>query len=287
MFLERENLMEMVFKAAKKIRRRYRQDGWGGIAKSVARQCVWFRDKLWKRQLLTVNGVAANFFAPDKRIWAQTRSRHRREHAQIKSLLDELEPDDVFYDIGACTGLYTYFAVERLGPSQIIAFEPHPPNVEQLKKNREINDVQVRIEDVAVTNTVGSMNLESSSEAGRGYGKASLGSSGLGGERSTVVNTETLDHFVESQRVQHPNVIKIDVEGAEPLVIEGGEKVLRSGRCRTVYCEIHLPGDPNRPSIRDFGSTHGELLERMKEFGFEVGQKTDERGREFYKFVKT
>jgi len=79
-----------------------------------------------------------------------------------------------------------------------------------------------------------------------------------------------------------PNVVKIDVEGAEPLVIDGLEDALSFETCRLVYCEVHLPGVDKRPSIKDFGATTDELRDRFEELGFTVEILGDRSGDELF-----
>jgi len=61
-------------------------------------------------------------------------SHCRRESELLSDLIDTLEPDDVFWDVGANIGVFSCFAAQKLIDGSVIAFEPFPPNVQQLEK---------------------------------------------------------------------------------------------------------------------------------------------------------
>lgn len=61
-------------------------------------------------------------------------------------MLQTLESDDVFYDIGANVGTYTCFAGQVVDDGNVIAFEPHPANVDRLRENAEPNEIDVGVQ---------------------------------------------------------------------------------------------------------------------------------------------
>ena len=69
-----------------------------------------------------------------------------------------------------------------------------------------------------------------------------LSNSNFQGDRlsqaTIAVQTETLDHLKELGAISRADVIKIDVEGAEAMVLKGGTALLRSDRPR-LFLEIH------------------------------------------------
>lgn len=72
--------------------------------------------------------------------------------------------------------------------------------------------------------------------------------------------------------------MKIDVEGVEPLVLEGMEETLSRDSCRALFCEIHPPTNDARPSIQDFGSTADGLRSSLRSKGFGVKMIEPDRG---------
>nr|WP_303647541.1 FkbM family methyltransferase [Haloarchaeobius amylolyticus] len=195
--------------------------------------------------------------------------RFHWEQAELKDFVSEIETNDIVYDIGANTGLYTLFAAKKCHKGEVIAFEPYPPNVQLLKKDIERNSLtNVTVIEKALSNSVGSIEFSQPTVADVGYGSSSIQAEK---SDSTIdVPTTTGDQLISSTRAPQPNVVKIDVEGAEPLVIEGLADALSQQECRIVYCEVHLPGVSHRPSIEDFSTTVSDIRERFEGFGFTV-----------------
>jgi FkbM family methyltransferase len=78
------------------------------------------------------------------------------------------------------------------------------------------------------------------------------------------VKTTTLDEFCRTNSIDVIDLLKIDVQGAEPRVLRGGEGLLRAGRVRMVYTEIiTLPTYDGQAQLDEF-------LSMMRGYGFEL-----------------
>lgn len=97
-----------------------------------------------------------------------------------------------------------------------------------------------------------------------------------GDQQAVIVQATTLDHFVYDQGNPPPGFIKIDVESAEPLVIAGGERLLREKR-PTLLVEVHGPS-ACRETIRAL-LDHSYRLHWLKDNGkpVEITQPTQLR----------
>lgn len=134
----------------------------------------------------------------------------------------------VVLDIGANFGLYTALSASIVKEhGRLYAFEGNPRVFESLQRTIVANDLYFN-------SNIVSANLLMSSESGRGrlYYSANLPSGGtmsdvmlLGGRRHSVeVEMTTVDDFLPSDlRV---DLVKIDVEGHEPLVLRGMERTI-------------------------------------------------------------
>lgn len=134
----------------------------------------------------------------------------------------------VVLDIGANFGLYTALSASIVKEhGRLYAFEGNPRVFESLQRTIVANDLYFN-------SNIVSANLLMSSESGRGrlYYSANLPSGGtmsdvmlLGGKRHSVeVEMTTVDDFLPSDlRV---DLVKIDVEGHEPLVLRGMERTI-------------------------------------------------------------
>jgi len=139
-----------------------------------------------------------------------------------KFFIKNLKEDDVFYDIGANYGFYSYLALEFC--KEVHLFEPQPDLFKNLSENlREESDIFLN--NVALSNKSG---IESLLIAG---GESSIVPEikmELSKEfkKEIEVQTITLDDYIKVHN--KPSVLKIDVEGAEDLVLEGGKEFFKN-----------------------------------------------------------
>lgn len=144
------------------------------------------------------------------------------------------------WDVGANLGLFAFAAAHRAGSSGcVIALEPDAWLLQLLRRSETLqpeSSAPVQIVPAAVASSCGlrTFNIARRSRATNflsGYGSTQTG--GVS-ERHTVV-TVTLDWL--AQRLPRPDLIKIDVEGAELEVLQGAREVLRSAR-PVLLCEV-------------------------------------------------
>jgi hypothetical protein len=87
-----------------------------------------------------------------------------------------------------------------------------------------------------------------------------LGQSHIDGEGET--EAITLDNFFSKRK--DPDVIKIDVEGAEGHVITGAEKLLKRSS-PTLFIEVHFGG-----RLESYDSSYNEIKEKLKNYGYSL-----------------
>ena len=141
------------------------------------------------------------------------------EMRKQKSFAHSIEPGQIVYDIGANVGIYTLLASKCVSAKgQVFAFEPLPENIKYLEKHVKLNDCQnVMIQSAAICDHCGVMRFE---DAGC-RATAHLSSNGV-----LEVKTYSLDEFIYVLNNPIPDIIKIDVEGAEYAVLQGARKLL-------------------------------------------------------------
>lgn len=228
---------------------------------------------------LSINDTEVIFSAPTRTAVNWNKKRFTTEHDVIRELLEELEEDDIFYDIGANTGLYTLFAAHNC--SEVFAFEPYPANVSSLKENISRNNAyNVKICDIVLSDSNGYVSFNQPQQDLIGYGSASIATDGT---KATVkVAAKAGDNLISSENLPIPNVMKIDVEGSEPLVVDGLEQTLSDSTCRLVYCEVHISETDQHPSIEDFNLELDDIKNKFRKCGFTVDEIIEARGSEVF-----
>lgn len=139
-----------------------------------------------------------------------------------------------FYDVGANTGFYSVL-VGRMAPTLTVrAFEPIPEIIGYLGQNLAIAGLagRIAVEQVALSSSIGTAEVFLPPA---GHGLVESSASLLSDFKETVaevvvVATETLDAANARLGGERVGLIKIDVEGAEHLVIEGAVGVLARDR---------------------------------------------------------
>jgi len=149
----------------------------------------------------------------------------RNEASVQEALRRVLKPADVFYDIGANVGFFTVIGARLSGPrGRVLAFEPVPENVQIIRRNLTLNQLStVDVHEVAVARTSGTAELLLADYAGGAALASAPPPPDVRG--SMLVRTVAVDDLVEDGSPP-PDVVKIDVEGAEIEVFEGLARTL-------------------------------------------------------------
>lgn len=175
-----------------------------------------------------------------------------------RALFHAIPKGGVFYDVGANAGFYSLLATRRA--ARIVAFEPDTRARALLLRHIALNHLgdQVAVEPVAVNHRVGDFpfdereNAAISSLAGV---KGSLLREAPDPIATHLVHTTTLDVAAFGGGHAPPDIVKIDVEGAEALVLQGASRLLAERR-PTFFIELHGPADDDvRAILRDAGYT--------------------------------
>jgi len=150
---------------------------------------------------------------------------------------------DTIFDIGANIGLISLLMAKHENglDSTVHCFEPEPRNFKQLNQNIELNQLLGRLHahQIALGAENGTVNLHI--RGTEGEGRHSIATD-KGATDSIAVTLQTMASFVEEKKVS-PDVIKIDVEGAEGQVLAGMEPLLSHAAPKHIFLEIHPKGE--------------------------------------------
>lgn len=137
---------------------------------------------------------------------------------------------DTVYDIGANIGYVSLSLAKRVGPNgHVAAFEPLPQNILALRNNIKRNELSnVRVFEVAASDKRGQAAFrvaENSATASLMWHRRDPLA------REFMISTVPVDELVASgDCVGNPKFVKIDVEGAEGLVLLGMQNTISSAR---------------------------------------------------------
>lgn len=166
------------------------------------------------------------------------------EKDEIKNLPNLLVDCDVFIDVGASLGMYTYYANKILKNSLIIAIEADPDRYAELKQNclqwekESSNKIKALNKIVGDSKTTMTFHKTGSNISG---GLFPIPDRADNYEQVTVPQV-MLDEFYYPDK---KTVIKVDVEGAEYRVLQGASLHFKNKHTNFLI-EIHWWGDPER-----------------------------------------
>lgn len=171
-----------------------------------------------------------------------------------------IRPGMAVLDIGAHLGYYTRIFSRLVGKEGIVyAFEPCPENIPVLKYNlshRRYRNVKI------VEKAVSSQNGTATLFVSPGHSMHSL-NSGYTEEQGRIdVETIALDDFLLESQANQVGFVKIDVEGAEPLVFQGMQQIVRRSPRLAMLVEY------NPDALRAGGFEPMQMLADLSAMGF-------------------
>jgi len=170
------------------------------------------------------------------------------EYGTLNVFIHLIKQSKCFFDIGANIGYYSLTAACYNTKTNIYAFEPLPAALKYLKINIALNHFNnIVANDLALSNSKGEAvfysylnpKFKHISEHLRGDSSLVIGDDIAGERIEFKVETQTLDEYVKLnlKSEQKIDLLKIDTEGSENLVFEGGQMVLSEHR-PIIMCEI-------------------------------------------------
>ncbi len=171
------------------------------------------------------------------------------EIEQQRMFTDKIKEGDTVFDIGANVGFYSLIASKIVGDrGNVYAFEPAPRNVHYLKRHFDLNTcTNSKVFIGGVSNKKDVVYFNDGDHAATGF--LSQEKSGL------LVPVISLDELIADQIILRPNLMKIDVEGAEVDVLHGALQTLKEFH-PTIFLSTHSE------------QIHQECIELLKSLGY-------------------
>lgn len=191
-----------------------------------------------------------------------------RTHGEYEPILtrflqDNIKPGDTVVDVGANVGYFTKLMSRIVGQrGKVIAFEPSITNWKYLQDNiAKMKNVVA--EKMALSDRVGELHFVED--------KANPGESGVRAEGKVIIKTTTLSRWVQTHKVKKANLIKIDVEGAEVMSLNGAKDFLRTQKKLIVVVEC------NPSALKELGYNTVDLVKALQKCGLKIMEVIDER----------
>ena len=175
-------------------------------------------------------------------------------------LLDRLRKLNIktVFDVGANRGDYSKACLSRFPDALIHAFEIVPATFNKLNANLASYG-RVQLNEYGLSNTSGTLEIN--------YNPDHDGASSLLDEvtvihdaswRKVPVRVTTGDEYTDNKSISLIDLLKIDVEGAENLVLEGFRNTLAQGRISSIQFEFGLANIFSKFLLKDFWYLLGE-----------------------------
>ncbi len=209
----------------------------------------------------------------------------KSKEPEVRNYIDKYVRDnDIYFDIGANVGVFSIYAAKRHQRISLFCFEPEYSNLSTLKENIICNDLKTKtkIYSVGISNFVGLSMLHlqdiSTGSAAHTENKKliNMTDEGYPVVWSEGIASVTLDYLCEQLGVV-PDSMKIDTDGNEDKILEGGIKTLSNTRLRSLvieiphedtrksqYCYKLLESAGFSPAWSDKKNTRNEIWERRK-----------------------
>ena len=191
------------------------------------------------------------------------------EYNTVKILMSKLKAGSIVADIGANIGQYTLIAAHEVQEfGEVHAFEPNAEVYAALERNVLLNGfTNVHLNHVAVANREEAEHVFFAPRSDN-WGSGSLAKTTYKlSEAGYSVPVITLDQYF-AERERKPELIKIDVEGAELLVLKGAQSLIETSK-PIIITEL------SAENFAAFGYTIQDLTEYLVRHGYEISKILD------------
>ena len=200
------------------------------------------------------------------------------EPQSLRAVADHLSTNGTFMDVGAHIGYYSLKAAAMVGPNgHVISIEPNPQTLPKLRANIQASDARaVSVWPVACADSESTLQLYAAPESNTGESSLSKeNASQEGAATAGIFRTgRPLDAIVKEAKLDHVDVIKIDVEGAEFAVLKGAAKTLDDFRPVLI---IELVQN----QLKAMGTSVEEVTGFLASHGYTESRKVDSANFEF------
>jgi FkbM family methyltransferase len=232
---------------------------------------VWFKEFIQNESYkkIQILNQKINFFIPNQLVEWRVDTFHTKEPETLE-WIDTFDKsgDFIFWDIGANIGLYSIYNSLKHKKSQTISFEPSTSNLRVLSRNISINNLfdRIKIFTVPLTKGENKFLIMKEGEFQEGGALNSFGENfDFEGKKflpkmNYQIYGTNINYLIGNKILDIPDYIKIDVDGIEHLILEGGNKYLNNKKIKSLSIEIN----------ENFTKQHEKVIEIMKKNDFKI-----------------
>jgi FkbM family methyltransferase len=164
----------------------------------------------------------------------------------------------ICFDVGANIGWYTTLFQSSCGmDGEVHAFEPVPTVFADLCANIELNAnaSRVRVNNFALGDVTAEADIHLF--PGQPSGHASLSPAGRGAGTPLRIKVSTADEYISQLGIPRVDVVKVDIEGAEMLFLQGARRLFAQAVAPVILMEMALE------TLRPMNSHPNDLLDLL------------------------
>ena len=232
---------------------------------------IWFNDFTQETSYKSIKILdkKIKFFCPNQLIEWRTKTLFTKEPETIEWIESfEKKENLIFWDIGANIGLYSIYNSLKNPNSITIAFEPSSSNLRVLTRNISINNLEknIKIVPIPLTNKENIFQMMNESNFVEGGALNTFGEKfDFEGKKFKPIMKynlfgTTMNYFIENSILDIPDYIKIDVDGIEHFILEGGDKFLNNEKIKSLSVEIN----------ENFKEQYSRVLNLMEKYNFKI-----------------
>ena len=188
------------------------------------------------------------FFTPNYYTSLRVNTFYSKEPETLK-WIDNFNEDKniIFWDIGANIGLYSIYAALKFPKLKVIAFEPSLNNLPVLSRNIYINKLldRISISQFPLSNEENKFLTFRENNFIEGGGLNAFGvkfdyeNKSFEGKNNYKIFGSSINNILDNNILEIPDYIKIDVDGIEHMILEGGNKYLSNKKIKQIIVELN------------------------------------------------
>jgi FkbM family methyltransferase len=183
----------------------------------------------------------------------------------LQVLYNFVQPGMHIIDIGANIGATTLNLAKKVGTKgKVFSFEPSPYNYQKALHNISLNNFpNIKLINQGLGNEKTTACLYNVNRSNRGMQRLLSEKSEISSYEKTDVEIDTLDRSLQLFEIPMPSLIKIDVEGYELKVLQGGWETIKKNK-PALFIEL----DDN--NLQEQGSNAKELVESLLQLRYHI-----------------